>query len=98
MAAPRMDNPTDHPADPGRRRFLRRAATVVGVGLGITMTASPAWAPPAGSCVTKCTRVAPCWACSGLTFFKCSCAGGSSYYTCEYKCTDSYCKSYSNCA
>jgi hypothetical protein len=66
--------PVAGPPAVGRRRFLRRAGTVLGVGLGITMTATPAWAPP--SCVTKCTRIAPCWACSGFTFFECRCSGG----------------------
>jgi hypothetical protein len=93
MAAPHTDHPTDQAVDLGRRRFLRRAATAVGVGLGLTMAASPA---RAAVCMTKCTRVAPCWACSGLTFFKCSCSG-STYYTCQYKCTDSYCKSFTHC-
>jgi hypothetical protein len=97
MAARTTDTAADHGrgGPMARRRFLRRAGTVLGVGLGITMTATPAWAPP--SCVTRCTRVAPCWACSGLTFFECRCSGGSPYYRCEYRCTDSFCRSVSRC-
>ena len=91
-----MAAPINGPIDLGRRRFLRRAATVVGVGLGITMVATPAWAPGAG--VTKCTKAAPCYLCSGFSMYKCSCAGSSGYYTCVDKCADSYCKSYSRCA
>jgi hypothetical protein len=89
--------PGEPPADPSRRRFLRRAATVVGAGIGITMTASPAWAPPVGTCVTKCNKAATCYLCGGFTMYKCSCAGSSGYYTCVDKCTSSYCKSYSRC-
>ena len=65
----------------GRRRFLRRAGTVIGVGLGITMAATPAWAPP--TCVTKCTKAATCYLCGGFTMYKCSCSGGKRYYRCE---------------
>jgi hypothetical protein len=89
--------PVAGPPAVGRRRFLRRAGTVLGVGLGITMTATPAWAPPGGTCVTKCTKAATCWLCGGYTMFKCSCAGGSPYYTCLNKCSDSFCRSYSRC-
>jgi hypothetical protein len=81
----------------GRRRFLRRAGTVLGVGLGDHHDGHPGLGTAGGTCVTRCTTAATCWLCGGNTMYKCSCAGGSPYYTCLDKCSDSFCRSYTRC-